>query len=249
MAVLPFEVVGDTANAYFASGITDEIRSKLSQLPSLRLIASASSNQYLHTAKPQEQIGRELGVHYLLTGRVKWEQSPNGVRRVRVSPELVEVGQGSAPETRWQQSYDTTLADVFEVQSAVATRVADKLGVVLSPARDGCKLESRTRRRISSRTTSICRVRRSSDTIRRRCAGRCRLPSAPWRAIRRSRRRGHNSSLHALRVVRRLTLPADACREADAARLQAADRSRRSPASGSGPGVPRPRVLQCPCGR
>jgi eukaryotic-like serine/threonine-protein kinase len=136
VAVLPFEVVGDTANAYFASGITDEIRSKLSQLPSLRLIASASSNQYLHTAKPQEQIGRELGVHYLLTGRVKWEQSANGVKRVRVSPELVEVGQGTAPETRWQQSYDTTLADVFEVQSAVAARVADKLGVVLSaPAR------------------------------------------------------------------------------------------------------------------
>ena len=136
VAVLPFEVVGDTANAYFASGITDEIRSKLSELPSLRLIASASTNQYLHTAKPQEQIGRELGVHYLLTGRVKWEQSANGVKRVRVSPELVEVGQGTAPETRWQQSYDTTLADVFGVQSAVAARVADKLGVVLSaPAR------------------------------------------------------------------------------------------------------------------
>lgn len=133
VAVLPFEVVGDTANAYFAAGITDEIRSKLSELPSLRLIASASSNQYLHTAKPQEQIGRELGVHYLLTGRVKWEQSANGAKRVRVSPELVEVGQGTAPETRWQQSYDTTLADVFDVQSAVATRVADKLGVVLSP--------------------------------------------------------------------------------------------------------------------
>jgi eukaryotic-like serine/threonine-protein kinase len=133
VAVLPFEVVGDTANAYFASGITDEIRSKLSQLPTLRLIASASSNQYLHTAKPQEQIGRELGVHYLLTGRVKWEQAANGARRVRVSPELVEVGKGTAPETRWQQSYDTTLADVFEVQSAVAARVADMLGVVLSP--------------------------------------------------------------------------------------------------------------------
>jgi eukaryotic-like serine/threonine-protein kinase len=133
LAVLPFEVVGDTENAYFASGITDEIRSKLSQLPTLRLIASASSNQYLHTAKPQEQIGRELGVRYLLTGRVKWEQAANGVRRVRVSPELVEVGNGTAPETRWQQSYDTTLADVFEVQSAVAARVADNLGVVLSP--------------------------------------------------------------------------------------------------------------------
>jgi serine/threonine-protein kinase len=133
LAVLPFDVEGDTANAYFADGITDEIRGKLAQLPALRLIASASSDQYRHTAKPQEQIGRELGVRYLVTGRVKWEQGTNGIKRVRVSPELVEVRDGAAPQTRWEQSYDTTLADVFDVQAAVATRVADKLGVVLSP--------------------------------------------------------------------------------------------------------------------
>ena len=47
-------------------------------------------------------------------------------------PELVEVREGAPPETRWRQSFDTTLADVFDVQSAVAARVADKLGVVLS---------------------------------------------------------------------------------------------------------------------
>ncbi len=133
LAVLPFDTEGDTANAYFATGITDEIRGKLSALPALRLIASTSSNQYRHTQKSAEQIGRELGVHYLLTGRVQWEQGANGARRVRVSPELVEVHDGAAPETKWQQSYDTTLADVFDVQTAVATRVADKLGVVLSP--------------------------------------------------------------------------------------------------------------------
>ncbi len=133
LAVLPFDVGDDTANAYFADGITDEIRGKLSALPALRLIASASSNQYRGTSKPQEQIGRELGVRYLLIGRVQWEQGANAVRRVRVSPELVEVHDGVAPEIRWQQSYDTTLADVFDVQAAVATRVADKLGLVLSP--------------------------------------------------------------------------------------------------------------------
>jgi serine/threonine-protein kinase len=133
LAVLPFDNGADTANAYFATGITDEIRGKLSALPALRLIASTSSNQYRHTAKPAEQIGRELGVHYLLTGRVQWEQGANGTKRVRVSPELVEVRDGDAPQTKWQQSYDTTLADVFDVQAAVATQVADKLGVVLSP--------------------------------------------------------------------------------------------------------------------
>ncbi len=133
VAVLPFDNEGDTANAYFADGITDEIRSKLSALPALRLIASASSNQYRHSSKPQDQVGRELGVRYLLTGRVQWEKGANGTPRVRVSPELVEVRDGAAPELKWQQSFDTTLADVFDVQAAVATRVADKLGVVLSP--------------------------------------------------------------------------------------------------------------------
>ncbi len=57
LAVLPFDNEGDTANAYFATGITDEIRGKLSALPALRLIASTSSNQYRHTQKPASRSG------------------------------------------------------------------------------------------------------------------------------------------------------------------------------------------------
>jgi TolB-like protein len=133
VAVLPFDNVGDSANAYFADRITGEIRGKLSTLPSLRVVATVSSDQYRHTNKPPDVIARELGVRYLLTGTVEWERGANGSRRVRVSPELIDVADAAAPETKWRQSYDTTLADVFGVQSAVATRVADKLGVVLSP--------------------------------------------------------------------------------------------------------------------
>ena len=133
LAVLPFENDGDTSNAYFADGITDEIRGKLTTLPALRVIARASSNQYRRTDKSPQQIARELGAIYLLTGTVRWETGPNNVRRVRVSPELVEVDEESAPRTVWQQSYDTTLADVFQVQAAVASEVAANLGVVLSP--------------------------------------------------------------------------------------------------------------------
>jgi eukaryotic-like serine/threonine-protein kinase len=134
LAVLPFDTEGDTADAYFADGMTDEIRGKLSGLPTLRLIATASSNQYRHSTKPEAQIARELGVRYLLTGRVNWEHAPNGDRRVRVRPELVEVRDGVQPAIRWQRSYDTTLADVFDLQSAVASRVAENLGLVLTPA-------------------------------------------------------------------------------------------------------------------
>jgi eukaryotic-like serine/threonine-protein kinase len=133
LAVLPFDTEGDTANVYFADGITDEIRGKLSALPALQIIARTSSNEYRHSAKPPEEIGRELGVQYLLTGTVHSEQRPGGARRVRVSPELIQVAEGRSAVTKWQQSFDTTLADVFDVQSAVASRVADHLGVVLSP--------------------------------------------------------------------------------------------------------------------
>ncbi len=133
LAVLPFENEGDTANAYFVDGITDEIRGKLAALPALQVIARTSSNEYRQSRKTAEQIGRELGVQYLLTGTVQSERGPGGTRRVRVSPELVQVGARRAPVTKWHQSYDTTLANVFDLQSAVATRVAEKLGVVLSP--------------------------------------------------------------------------------------------------------------------
>ncbi len=133
LAVLPFDTEGDTANMYFADGITDEIRGKLSALPALQIIARTSSNEYRHSTKPPEEIGRELGVQYLLTGTVHSEQRPGGGRRVRVSPELIQVAEGRSAVTKWQQSFDTTLADVFDVQSAVANRVADRLGVVLSP--------------------------------------------------------------------------------------------------------------------
>jgi eukaryotic-like serine/threonine-protein kinase len=133
VAVLPFDTEGDTSNGYFADGITNEIRGKLSALPALQVIARTSSNEYRHTTKPPEEIGRELGVQYLLTGTVHSEQGSGGARRVRVSPELIQVAEGRSAVTRWQQSFDTTVADVFDVQSAVASRVADKLGVVLSP--------------------------------------------------------------------------------------------------------------------
>ncbi len=133
VAVLPFDAEGDTANAYLADGITDEIRSKLSALPALQIIARASSNEYRHATKRPEEIGRELGVQYLLTGTVHSEQRAGGVRRVRVRPELIQVSEGRSAVTKWEQSFDTTLADVFDVQTAVASRVADKLGVVLSP--------------------------------------------------------------------------------------------------------------------
>jgi serine/threonine-protein kinase len=131
IAVLPFENVGDSADAYFADGITDEIRGKLSGLSGMQVIASGSSTQYKRSTKPQETIARELGAQYLLVGRVRWQKHPGGASRVRVDPELVHVAEGHAPQEAWQQNFDADLSDVFAVQSDIATKVAAQLRVTL----------------------------------------------------------------------------------------------------------------------
>jgi DNA-binding SARP family transcriptional activator/TolB-like protein len=126
LAVLPFESFGAPEDAFFAEGVTDEIRGKLAALPGLRVIAGASTREYKNSKRPLGEIGAELGVRYVLTGKLQWEKDSAGIRRVRVSPELVETGTGT---TEWRQSYDARLWDVFQVQSQIAEHVADALGV------------------------------------------------------------------------------------------------------------------------
>ena len=130
IAVLPFENVGDAADEYFADGITDEVRGKLSALPGLRVIASGSSKTYKKTTKPLADIGRELGVDYLLVAQVRWAKAADGTSRVRVSPELVQLSDGT-PTTRWSQPFDASLTDVFQVQADIASKVATQLDIAL----------------------------------------------------------------------------------------------------------------------
>ncbi len=130
LAVLPFENLGDSTDAYFADGVTDAVRGKLTALSGLEVIARASSEQYRGHDKSPQQIADELGVRYLLTGTVRWAKSPDGGSRVQVSPELVEVGDGTA-RSRWQQPFDAPLTDVFQVQGDIAGKVASALDVAL----------------------------------------------------------------------------------------------------------------------
>jgi serine/threonine protein kinase/tetratricopeptide (TPR) repeat protein len=129
LAVLPFENLGDSADAYFADGVTDAVRDKLAGLPGLQVIARASSAQYQHATKGPREIGRELGVKYLLTGTVRWAKGPGGSSRVQVRPELIEAA--SAAE-KWGEPFDAALTDVFQVQADVAGKVAHALGVALN---------------------------------------------------------------------------------------------------------------------
>ncbi|MEP6689151.1 MAG: protein kinase [Gemmatimonadales bacterium] len=130
LAVLPFENLGGADDEYFSDGVTDEVRGKLAALPGLQVTARSSSNQYKKAAKSPQEIGRELGVDYLLTGTVRWEKAAGG-NHVRVSPELIQVSTGS---TKWQQPFDATLTDVFKVQADVAGQVAQALDVALGTA-------------------------------------------------------------------------------------------------------------------
>ncbi|HXS23245.1 MAG TPA: protein kinase [Gemmatimonadales bacterium] len=130
IAVLPFENLGAPDDEYFADGMTDAVRGKLASVPGLQVIARTSSAPYKKTAKTSQQIAQELGVHYILTATVRWEKS-GGTSRVQVSPELVQVGEGAAPTTKWQQPFDATMTDVFQVQADIASRVAQALDVAL----------------------------------------------------------------------------------------------------------------------
>jgi len=131
IAVLPFENLGDSADAYFADGMTDEVRGKLSHVAGLAVIARTSSNEYRKTTKLPQQVARELGADYLLTATVRWEKVAGGPSRVRVSPELIRVQPGAAPTTKWQQGFDASLTDVFQVQADIATKVASALDVAM----------------------------------------------------------------------------------------------------------------------
>lgn len=132
IAVLPFENQGDTADAWFTDGMSDEVRGKLSAVPGFQVIARASATQYRGTTRPLREVADELGVRYLLTATVHRVRSEEG-DRVRVRPELVEVVRSGATVTRWQEAFDALFTDVFQVQAGIASQVVVALRGALAP--------------------------------------------------------------------------------------------------------------------
>jgi TolB-like protein/tetratricopeptide (TPR) repeat protein len=131
LAVLPFEHQGDTAEAYVTDGITDEIRGRLAGLRELLVIARASSNRYADSNKTPDQIAKELGVRYLLTGTVR-VLGTGAARRVVVRPELVEVSRDGRAQSRWQAPFQAEFRDVVVVQSDIAGRVVAAMELPMS---------------------------------------------------------------------------------------------------------------------
>jgi eukaryotic-like serine/threonine-protein kinase len=132
LAVLPFENLGPSEEDYFVDGMTDEVRGRLAALPAFTIIARASSRQYKGTRKGPVEIGRELGVEYLLTGTVRWDKKGDE-GWVHVRPELIRASDAS---TKWQQPFGAPLADVFLVQGQIASQVAKALDLRIGASKN-----------------------------------------------------------------------------------------------------------------
>ncbi len=116
IAVLPFQnMSGDPEQEYFADGMVDDIITALSRFTSLFVIARNSSFTYKGRAVDIKQVGRELGVRYVLEGSVR-----KAAGRVRISGQLIEASTGTH---LWAEKFDGALEDVFELQDAVTERV------------------------------------------------------------------------------------------------------------------------------
>ncbi|MHC4922374.1 MAG: hypothetical protein ACYTKC_22665, partial [Planctomycetota bacterium] len=133
IVVLPFENLGAADDSYFASGITEEITSRLAAVSGLQVISRTSARRYADTDKSIGQIGEELRVGYILEGTIRWDRAGAGQGRVRITPQLIRVADDSH---LWSERYDRVLEDIFTVQSDIAEEVITRLeATLLEPER------------------------------------------------------------------------------------------------------------------
>jgi serine/threonine protein kinase/tetratricopeptide (TPR) repeat protein len=131
VAVLPFESGGVVNDSLFAAGLGDGINGKLTMVSGLRVIDRKSVLTIPDAAREALAAGRILGADYVLGGTVRWIRDAKGVVRARVSPVLLRVSDSTS---KWQGEPEmVTLADPFSIQTSVAEKVVQLLGVVLQP--------------------------------------------------------------------------------------------------------------------
>jgi adenylate cyclase len=116
IAVLPFQnMSGDPEQDYFADGMVEDIITGLSRSKSLFVIARNSSFTYKGKAVDIKQVGRELGVRYVLEGSVR-----KAGNRVRITGQLINA---ETANHIWADRYDSTIEDIFDLQDRVTTSV------------------------------------------------------------------------------------------------------------------------------
>ena len=130
LAILPFQnLSNDPGQEYFSDGLTEETITDLGQISPehLGVIARTSAMAYKHTDKTISQIGRELGVDYIVEGSVRREGG-----KARVSAQLIRV---SDQTHLWAQNYDRDLQDLLDVQNDLGRSIAEQVSANLTPQR------------------------------------------------------------------------------------------------------------------
>ena len=148
IAVLPFQnMSGDPEQEYFADGMVEDIITALSCFKSLFVIARNSSFTYKGRATDVKQVGRELGVRYVLEGSVR-----KAGGKVRITGQLIDSETG---EHLWADRFDGSLQDVFELQDQVTTSVVG----AIAPTLDQLEIERARRKPVENLNAHDCFLR------------------------------------------------------------------------------------------
>ena len=127
IVVLPFaNLGGDPDQDYFVDGVTESLTTDLSRIAGSFVIGRNTAFTYKGKAVDLKQIGRELGVRYVLEGSVQ-----RGGNRMRVNVQLIDAGTGNH---LWAERFDKPLADLFDMQDEIVARLASQLGTQLIEA-------------------------------------------------------------------------------------------------------------------
>jgi TolB-like protein/Tfp pilus assembly protein PilF/ribosomal protein L31E len=125
IAVLPFvNISGDKEQEYFSDGLTEELITALSRTPKLLVIARNSSFVYKGKAVNVQQVGKELGVKYVLEGSIRKAED-----RVRITVQLVDSQTG---QHLWAERYDRGLKNIFALQDEITMKVINAMAVTLT---------------------------------------------------------------------------------------------------------------------
>ena len=137
IAVLPFDnMSGDAEQEYFSDGITEDIITALSKYRWFFVTARNSTFTYKGSAVDIKQVGRELGVHYVLEGSVR-----KAGNRVRISAQLIEAESGNHI---WAERYDRDMSDIFELQDEITRTISAAVEPELSSTERGRALTKPT---------------------------------------------------------------------------------------------------------
>jgi adenylate cyclase len=148
VVVLPFtNLSGDPSQDYFADGITENLTTELSRIKDSFVIARNTAFTYKGKSVDAKEIGKELGVRYVLEGSVQRDQN-----RVRVNAQLVDTESGAH---LWAERFEKDVADLFKLQDQVVARLAHTLGYHELVKAEAAKGPTRMR------TISSCAVGRS----------------------------------------------------------------------------------------